>query len=150
MFYEVGFVLDVPPQNILGTHCKNVWFPNHIGADRKKNRPDFFRKGYQLADRIFSGMDKQGRHMAPKGYNVIKSPRKIWDNTSERYNEILLVGRKGVSMHFKPTGKIKVKEIIVAPRYHSPTRYMECYARTEAEFLKMLAVLNPGIDVNMI
>lgn len=147
MFYEVGFILEVPPQNILGTHCKDVWFPNHIGADRQRHDPNFFQKGYQLADRVFSGIDKQGRRMAPKGYNVIEPPQKIWDKTGTRHNEILVVGREGVSMHFRPTGRIKVKEVIFAPKKQRSGVFKVLESDEFEKFASILRILNPGIRI---
>jgi hypothetical protein len=144
-FYDLMLVLDVPPQNILGTHDKDVWFPNHVGSDRKQGNSDFLRKGYQLADRIFSGIDKRGRCMAPKGYNVIKKPQEIWNKTGNRHNEILVIGKEGVSMHFTPTKIIKIKEIIYAPKKYFSGGDHDVYKFNNEYCVRMLKNLNPNV-----
>lgn len=146
-FYEMGLLLQVPPQNILGTHEHDVWFPNHIGSDRNsaprgtpKNRK-FLENGYKLADAIFSGKSKDGRHDVAGGYNKIVPAKDIINSKLDTYNEILVVGRPGVSMHFKPTGNIKVLGAFYDPK-RSPTSQELARVGTVFGTLKRN---NPGI-----
>ncbi|MHA0273246.1 hypothetical protein [Enterobacter ludwigii] len=113
-FGELTFVLDVHPQNILGTHAHDVWFPNHAGIETKNT--------YALVDSILSGKGKEHKlavknwpMQSGKNYNHIMKPDELLQKTKYgSYNEVLLIGRPNVNIYpgFKPTKKIKVKEII--------------------------------------
>lgn len=138
MYGEVGFVLDVPPQNILGTHHKDVYFPTHIGTKMYGKSLDPWRASknpWKLADSIFSGKGKgvaftpdiiMGKGAWPcnenKSYNVIETPQDIlFKSNRTGHNEILIVGKPNVSLYhgYPPSKEIKVKAIIVGERYHS-------------------------------
>jgi hypothetical protein len=127
LWFELGFVLDVPPQNILGTHSRDVWFPNHAGMgarwDAGKNGP----RTWALVDAILSGRGLPGgEHAWPAktghSYNRIRTPDDILHHSDmSKHNEILVIGKSDINIYsgFKPTGKIKVSAIIVAAQYRT-------------------------------
>lgn len=148
LFFEIGLILDVPAQNILGTHSQDVWFPNHAGNK--------YNNTYSLADAIISGKGKQGgRSRWPcttgHSYNNIKTPKYILDHTSwTAHNEILVICRPFINIYpgFPPTDKIKVKGIIVAPRNVSGhSMHQERKDRSYNEAIATLKRLNPRVPV---
>ncbi|MDR0208684.1 MAG: hypothetical protein LBJ33_05905 [Pseudomonas putida] len=95
----VGLVLGVPPQNILGTFRKDVWFPTHAPG-----------VNYEFARRILRGKGKAG-HRVKGGYNQILPPESLV-HAGDPYNEVLIVGRPDTRVHFAKAGEIKVAGII--------------------------------------
>ncbi|EBD4391471.1 hypothetical protein CU788_19765 [Salmonella enterica] len=116
LFFEIGLILSVPPQNILGTHAHDVWFPNHAGTKNGHTSA--------LTDAIFSGKGKRGGEKfwpAAKGhsYNRILTPKEILSRSdSSQHNEILVIGRKGVNIYpgYSVTGRVRVTGIICASK----------------------------------
>lgn len=109
--------LAVPVQNILGTHTRDVSFPNHAG--RENNSPiGKILNPYELSDSIKSGRKKNGTYGRP--FNELIEFNKFTKTLSfERYNEVLLVGRPGVRLYdgYPPTERIKVECIRYFPIY---------------------------------
>ncbi len=115
-FGELGFVLDVPIQNILGTHHRDLAFPNHIGTEQDVSAKGGRRvtNSFALADAIFSGVNLRKKVVMPGGFNQIRTPEDLLVNTF-RYNEVLLVGKEGINIYpgLPETGRIKVIEVCV-------------------------------------
>lgn len=119
--FEIGFELDVKPQNILGTHCHDVWFPNHAGrvGDRPTGK---LENRMALADAILSGKGMaDGEILWPEkqknSYNYLLTPAEVLNKTiHEHYNEILIMGRPDIRAYadFPATMPVKVKNIIVS------------------------------------
>ncbi|MRT15280.1 hypothetical protein GJV07_23925 [Enterobacteriaceae bacterium RIT711] len=148
MFSKLGLVLDVPPQNILGTHCRDVFFPSHIGTENREKK----KNSWKLADAIFSGVGKKGGKKnwpinEGKSYNVIESPFDILSKANfKSYNEILVIGKPGVSLYpgYPPTQEVKVTGIIVDK---NNTRSGGLHSYYLNEGIRDLSRLNPGLRV---
>lgn len=119
MIGEVAFILDVPPQNIIGTFCSDGWFPNHAG--REGNSPTGrVINSYALFDSIRSGITQKGK-VTKGGCNQVYDPKTLLGKTPDNYhNECLIVGRGGVNTYsgFPVTVDLRVKGIIYAPHHH--------------------------------
>lgn len=147
---DINFVLEVPPQNILGTHDRDVYFPNHAGVDPGTHA---VTEPHALADAILGGIDKNDDRSVQR-YNIIKSPNAIL-RTSPRhqYSEILVVGRPGVSLHadFRPTERIRVSRLVVAARHRAGDSRRERDARQHLmATVDRLRAVNPGLPVRLI
>lgn len=124
LFAEIGIVLNVPMQNILGTHASDVSFPNHIGTENELG----FVRGTSRVDpsalsrAIFSGTRKpvqQAKYGSVQGgHNQIMSPTELISKTLG-WNEVLIVGRPGVNIYqgLPATGNITAQGIIVAAKH---------------------------------
>lgn len=116
LFFDIGLILSVPPQNILGTHTNDVWFPNHAGQNTGNTAA--------LADAIFSGKGKPaGKHAWPANaghtYNHIRSPQDVLSRTSmNRHNEILVIGKDNINIYpgYPTTTNIRVTGLIFAQK----------------------------------
>ncbi|MCL8308129.1 MULTISPECIES: hypothetical protein [Pseudomonas] len=129
----VGLLLEVPPQNILGAFKRDVWFPTHANDTR-----------YEFAQRILSGEGKRG-YQVKGGYNKVIPPVALL-NSGDTYNEVLVVGRPGTSVHFTPTANVKVLGIVYS-------FYNAIGARQEREDWALIARLqrmNPDLKVKVI
>jgi hypothetical protein len=164
MYGELGFVLDVPPQNILGTHYRDVYFPNHIGTPKYFGAGKYKRKedSWKLADATFSGVGKNigiagfGHDKAAwpinegNPYNIIEAPIDIlFKSNRARHNEILIIGKPGVSLHhgYPPSQEIKVKAIIVGER-NSDSNFTSLQRKHELDVaIEKLSKANPGLRV---
>lgn len=117
-FGELVLVLDVPIQNILGTHARDTSFPNHIGtlADTWAKPP--VKNSYALVDAINSGQTKHANRKVAGGFNQICTPSELLGRSARimsNYNEVLLVGKPDVNIYqgLKPTGLIRVCDVMV-------------------------------------
>lgn len=131
MYANVALILQVPPENILGTFPEDVLFPIHASA-----------KNYEFANAILG--DRSAAHPLHGGaYTKIESPRTIMEKTGMglgKYNEILIVTRPNVRVHFSETKKVEVKGII-----YTPGRFG--FSPEDAEILQRLRELNPDLPV---
>jgi hypothetical protein len=149
LFFELGFIMDVPVQNILGTHSHDVWFPNHAGT--KNNNT------WALVDAVISGKGYRGGEnkwpsKSGHSYNRIETPEHIMRFTdfSESHNEVLVVGKQNINIYpgYKPTDKIKVSAIVVAQQYQSGHSLFSRGAKDElSKKLHILRKVNPSIKV---
>lgn len=171
MYGEVGFVLEAPPQNILGTHHHDVYFPTHIGTKMHGKCIDPWvssKNSWKLADAIFSGKGKgvaftptiiMGKGAWPcnenKSYNVIEAPTDIlFKSNRSGHNEILIIGKPGVSLYhdYPPSKEIKVKALIVGERYHDDwvknPGFTDIQGRHDLNIaIERLMEINDGLDV---
>ena len=140
---EVGFILKVPPQNIVGVHEKDISFEAHIGM---WTDPGTFQREvqspYALADYV-KDSDTEGR---PVRSDTLMTPTQVLEKTeySTKYshNEILVSGRAGLSLYqdLKPTESIEVEHIIVMP--------YEAVSNSELErILGSFSRLNPAVSM---
>lgn len=113
---DVGFILAAPPQNIIGTFHKDVWFPNHAGNQSWENK-----NSYSLSDRYFLGINKSYNNakvrkyiksaMPDQTYASMMSPERLISESDGVYhNEVLIVGKKDINTYadFPPTDRVKV------------------------------------------
>lgn len=146
LFFEAGFILDVPVQNIMGTFSGDVWFPNHAGVDN-----GMVHDRFALADNIFAGRSKKREIIAPGGYNQIQPPEKILKNTNYQWhNEILLIGRPDINTYqgLPPTREIKIAGIFVATKTIRPTQIATREINEKLyRLVERMKRCNPGVPV---
>lgn len=133
MYANVALILQVPPENILGTFPTDVFFPTHEPA-----------KDYRFASAVL-GDRSTARPVLGGAYTQIESPRRIMERTGKempgtKYNEILVVTRPHVRVHFSETKNVEVKAIIY-------TQGSCGLSPSEAEVLQRLRELNPDLPV---
>lgn len=133
LFGEVGLLLEVPAQNILGAFPQDVLFPTH-----------FRSKGFAFADAIFNGTSKVGWIKMVDRYNKVLSPDEVAGKTL-LHNEVLVVGKLNVKMYFPLTQAIKVVGILYAPRCVGGGLRQMSFERMV--LLSRLRQLNPGLDI---
>ena len=144
IFHELAFVLEFEPQNILGTHIHDVWFPNHAGVAKNNS--------WALADAIFSGKGLNGgekKWPITHGYNYNKifSPDQLLAKSKKyHHNEVLLIGKSNIRTYpdLPATRPIKVKEIIFAPKRRG-NGVSDFNSHKDAMHDK-IKLLNPGVD----
>jgi len=139
---DVGLILAVPPQNIIGTFHKDVWFPNHAG-----NKSWETKNTYALTESYFNGTSKNPNDpklkkylksaMPDKTYATMMSPESlIAKSNGIKHNEVLIVGKKDVNTYaeFPPTDRVKVCGIYFQyergvkhklPQYHQNRKLIE-------------------------
>ncbi|MEA5206366.1 hypothetical protein [Enterobacter mori] len=101
----IGLILQVPKQNILGTHPNDVWFPTHLGTarDKKIYRTNAERTG-SLTHALTTGVNLRGRlvNQLSEKYRRLMTPQQLsemqWAMQAP-YNEVLVVGRPGVNVY---------------------------------------------------
>lgn len=140
---DVGFILAVPPQNIIGTFERDVSFPNHIGNERT-NRGDT----YLLVDHYLKGINKSGRTIAENTYAKLQKPRQIVETTSSpSWNEVLVVGRRDINIYqgFGATKPVEVVGIYV----HNSTGKKNSQSENRANEMlaQKLSVLNDDAPI---
>ncbi len=101
---SIGYILDVPPQNIISTNSSDISFKNHIGTTSSNG--NFQRKvinRFALVDYINKNIDRK-----------IIPPRLLIEKTMS-FNEVIIVGKAGISIYpnLPPTREIKAKGIYV-------------------------------------
>ncbi len=118
--------LDVPVQNILGTHVKDVAFPNHVGRKWSSPTGNVLDKA-ALTRHIFNGIDKFSCKIdAARGFNQLMHFQdfilKGFRSSAMGYNEILLIGRPDVNFYngLPCTREIKVTGISYVPAHLLP------------------------------
>lgn len=126
MFRSVGFVLDVPVQNIIGTYPHDVAFPNHAGKEGNGPGGEMrtLEDRWKLSDAILGRIELSNAEepLTQGGYHELDYPDKLWGRTKELlykpyatpHNEILLIGRRDVLFHegLKPTEPVKVRAVL--------------------------------------
>lgn len=127
-YAQSGFMIELPPQNIIATHEHDISFPTHIG---RNGRSGELISPYKLADVItrppIAGYSFTGKpYPRIASYINMLSPDELLNKKAEAEkllpdrtlyrNEILAMGKPGVSVHegFLPTERVKVKGILVA------------------------------------
>lgn len=137
---DIGLILAVPPQNIIGTFHRDVWFPNHAG-----NTQGGHKNTYALADSYFQGLNKKQQPINGATYAQLSTPDDIIKGTFSNhtgtggYNEILVVGRPNVRIYegFGPTERVKVCGIY----YHQAVKGSNSDIRTRDKNIMIIKKL---------
>jgi hypothetical protein len=124
----IGLILEITPQNILGTFSRPVGLPFPGRTSR-----------YQLAHSIEAGISQNGK-IIKGGYRKIRTPEELlkYKNVG---NEVLVVGRPHARVHFAQTRKIKVKGVMIVNRNDSEK------LRDDFNLTRLLRAQNPGLEV---
>lgn len=159
---NVGFILAVPAQNIIGTFEKDVSFPNHAGIDKQTNE---VINSYALVDSYLNGINKQGKHprygrpqvnergqsfyQEKNTYRRVVSPEELLRHQcTSLHNEVLVVGRSHIRTHetlpaTQPVNVVGLYASFVGGRYKGKERDKEAAHRT----IEQLLQLNPSLPV---
>lgn len=132
MIGEIGFILDVPAQNIYGTHSKDNKFDNHVGTVSEKDPSELSRRLHK------------------EGVSRFVSPKEMLDGRSGDYNELLIIGREGVNIHAgePATKEIKVVGILSARTDKYPDGPEEDrQQKHHMELIKKIQHVNPELKV---
>ncbi|MBU9816361.1 hypothetical protein J1781_16065 [Rahnella sp. C60] len=137
MYCATALILEVPVQNILGTHPTDVWFPNHVG---RKNGYAGGRiiDASALSRAIFRGEGKDD-YRCEGGYQRLLTPQTLLSEDKkkrhiESHNEVLIIGRPGVKIYagLPATQRIRVRKIVVVEHTESNDMYDYCAESPEA------------------
>ncbi len=152
---DVGLILAVPPQNVIGTFHHDVWFLNHAGTVETKR---YKKNSYALAQCYFKGISKFSRDpemkrylkkvMPDHTYAYITDPDTlIAQSDGTTHNEVLIVGKKDVNIYenYPPTGRIKVCGLYFQ-HYVGQKKNIPAY-RDNRELLEKLIALNPDLPI---
>lgn len=118
-YHKWGFVLEVPPQNIIGAYECDIYFYNHLGTPNdlhyQSNLSALENNGL-LSKNILGtlGHRRYNNRLTEKpGFNDLKTPRQVLDSQWDyRKNEILVMGRPDVQYHSMASKEIKVTGIV--------------------------------------
>ena len=140
---EVGFVLKVAPQNIVGVHERDISFEAHVGMwTDPSNWQRTVDAPYGLVDYIKNSDDPD----RPTRSNTLMTPKQVLEKTrypfNYSHNEILVAGRAGLSLYqdLKPTRSIEIESIIVMPYEGGNNPEMD-------RFVERVSRLNPTVGV---
>lgn len=148
---DIYLDLRVPVQNILGTHTRDVCFDTFAGLENGLPGGRVIDKA-ALADTIRYGIEAPNPHNfeMDKPYNTLQSPD-VFRRWSRSYNEVLVVGRPGLQMHFGfiATQCIRLKGITYLPEQLKYPLASEKMTRTEMDkftsdidFIKKIMKIN--------
>ena len=135
VFGELGFILEVPPQNILGTFPEDVMFPTHLPS-----------KDFKFADAILNGVSKLFSQRLVEKYNKVVPPSDIIGRTAF-HNEVLVVGKPNVNIYCTMTQPIRVRGILYAPKFEVAENNRDRSSFERLDFISRLRQLNPGLGV---
>lgn len=154
MFFTIALILEVPVQNILGTHPTDVWFPNHIG--RQHNKPSGRVKDPSALSRaIFRGEGKDRRHYEG-GYQKLLTPSALLSEDKKvrknhTHNEVLVIGRPGIRIYpgLPATQNIRVRKILIAEKRKIDYDLYEFYENSPHNVAEKVAAIN-GLEYEII
>lgn len=130
----IGYVLNVPPQNIVATNETDAWVENHIGregsspsgkisnafelAKHIQERSNVPQKGFTHTSNHINALNKKVAAPRLRTSNYLLTPDELSAKTIN-YNEVLVIGRPGVNIHggMLPTAEIKVSAIFLIKKY---------------------------------
>ncbi|MCU6217931.1 hypothetical protein, partial [Enterobacter bugandensis] len=158
-YAESGFIVELPPQNIIATHEHDISFPTHIGRQGKTGEVS---SPYKLADTIVrppvAGYSFTGKPFPRiKSYINMLSPEELINKRPEAEkllpdrtlyrNEILVIGKPDVRVHddYPPTERVKVRGILVASERADGAISNETNTR-----VNRLQKVNPDLPVFML
>lgn len=162
---SVGFLLSVPPQNIIGAHNTDIWIPNHIGSEYLSEPPGLRRiqKAGLLAQSLLTNVNMlgplEGQDRSSSMTNVLMPHEvlqtKVLDsNTGEKdINEVLVIGRSNISIYPGKfvTAPIIVRAIIIAPCQWDKSKFAlskELYAYCWKVAVNLRKV-NPNLSIKV-
>jgi hypothetical protein len=137
-FAAIGLMVEVPPENILGTFRGDVFFPTHETGEKNK-----------FARSVLSGRSAYkdgllGRRVYIKGgYNRIETPEWVASKIY-LYSEVLVVGRPGFKLHYAMTKPVKVLGIV---HYQNCALSENDLPWERAALLRRLCELNPTLPL---
>ncbi|CRY56555.1 Uncharacterised protein [Yersinia intermedia] len=144
--FPTHLVLDVPYQNIIGTHLSDVYFPNHAGKFEEQPTGRIINS-YELVDRILNGQGV-GNVALGSPYNKLEYfKRFIQMMDPDCHNEILVVCKpellivKGVHK----TGRVKLKDIVYNVKGNSLNEFVN-----DIQAVKKVAEINQLTSVSFI
>ncbi|QJT81127.1 hypothetical protein [Kosakonia sp. MUSA4] len=150
---DVGLILAVPPQNIIGTFHKDVCFPNHAG-----NTSGETKNSYALSESYFKGASRKPNDpkmkkylksaMPDKTYATMMSPESLMAKSNGiKHNEVLIVGKKDVNTYaeFPPTDRVKVCGIYF--QYERGQQHKLQQYQKNRELIEKLKQHNPDLPV---
>jgi hypothetical protein len=147
---EIGLILDVPAQNIYGTHSADVYVDNDAGVDHSAdaNTHKRHKNTDQLADHLKVGINHTKQKIAGE-FSRFVTPTQLLNET-KNYNEVLVIGRDAININFgeKQTGAVKVKGILSArtKKFTDPDKEQRAQ-REHMEAIEKLQAANPGLKV---
>ena len=140
---EIGYVLQVPPQNILSTNETDAWVENHIGREGNNSTGKVINS-FALVDHIqkrskplppgFAYASKHkdaGGKIVPapqlKTFNSLLTPSELLAKTTSDCNEVLVIGRPGVNVYegMPPTAKVRVSAILLIKKLIPEDNYLK-------------------------
>lgn len=142
----IHLVLDVPYQNILGTHLSDVWFPTHAGklwglpTGKLVNR-------YDLVDSINSGRGVYDNFLG-KPFNTLEYfKRFILMMEPDFYNEILIICKPELLIidGVQKTGRVKLNDIVYNVESSSLINF-----KSDIETVRKIAKINQLKSVSFI
>jgi insecticidal toxin complex protein TccC len=161
-FGEIVFKLKVNPSNIIGTSPFDLWFPNHAGfpyntVQLGQEPPKLtIEQAGELSKAVFSGasLDNLIEEHLQTHYSVLTPNSLLTQQQSlgTTYNEVLIAGKKDVSIHMgmPNTKAITVEEIVVLP--HGDVRLDKnnkpIYRQDLLNVVEQLKSVNPHIKIS--
>lgn len=139
-------VLDVPYQNILGTHLSDAWFPNHAGKFMESPTGKLIYP-YALVDRINSGKGVKGKLLG-KPFNTLEHFKCfILMMEPDYYNEILIICKPDLFIvdGVPKTGRVKLKDIVYsidASSLKNTRGDIEDDVKVDIKTVKEIAIIN--------
>jgi len=130
-YAESGFIINIPPQNIIGTHDQDISFPTHIGRQGYSGKAELPyklvdeiarppRAGYSFTGKPFPRIASYINMLSPDELRNRKAEaQQLLPNPKDYRNEILAVGKDGVRVHedSPPTEAVRVRGILIASRF---------------------------------
>ncbi|EEQ11772.1 hypothetical protein ymoll0001_35340 [Yersinia mollaretii ATCC 43969] len=147
-------VLDVPYQNILGTHLSDVWFPNHAGKLMGLPTGQLINP-YSLVDCINSGKGVLDNSLG-KPFNTLEYFKCfILMMKPNDYNEILIICKPNLLVvnDVPKTGRVKLKDIVYnvyADSLKNSRGDIEGDVKVDIETVKRIAEINQLKSVSFI
>jgi len=129
----IGYVLNVPSQNILVTNESDGWIENHIGregnspsgkvinsfalVDHLQERSKIPKTGYTHISKHEDAINKKINAPRLKTRNFLLTPSQLQAKTAG-FNEVLVIGRPGINVYenMPPTAEIKVSAILLVKK----------------------------------
>lgn len=138
---SVGLILEVPPQNILGTHPHDVSFPNHA---KKWNLVDYFLTGTSKNDENPLEYPHYNRILTPDDLLSKRKKGLLSYIFPADYNEVLVAAKEHIRTYegYPATSLLKVKGIVLIPEDS-----MGAATDEELEIAKQLKNVNPALPV---
>lgn len=155
----IGYVLNVPSQNIVGTNETDAWIENHAGregnipsgkvvnsfalVDHIKERSQVPQTGYIHATKHQDAINKQVKAPRLRTSSHLLTPAELETKTSH-FNEVLVIGRPGVNVHegMPPTAEVKVSAILLIKK-----QIPEDFILDYIQLAKAMSVANNNVPI---
>lgn len=156
----IGYVLNVPPQNILATNETDAWIENHIGregsspsgkisnaselAKHLQERSNVPKKGYKHTSSHIDALNN--KKVAPprlRTSNYLLTPAELSAKTIN-YNEVLVIGRPDVNIH---EGMPRTAEVTVAAIILIKRKIPQNFSGQYVELAKAMSAANNNVPI---